>query len=59
MESNLATKFRRPKNQSIRTVTVWTNSAVVLCWLRDEGNYNVFVYENCIIKILSNNESIE
>lgn len=28
MESNLATKFRRPKNQNIRTVTVWTNSAV-------------------------------
>ena len=53
MAANLATKIKAAlKDLNIRSVTGWTDSTVVLHWLRDQGSYKVFV-ENRVKKILS------
>ena len=31
------------KDLNIRSLTTWTDSTVALHWLRDQGNYKVFV----------------
>ena len=53
MAANLATIIKAAlKDLNIRSVTGWTDSTVVLHWLRDQGSYKVFV-ENRVKKILS------
>ena len=53
MAAKLATNTKEAlKHFNIRSVTGWTDSIVVLYWLRDQGNYKVFV-ENRVKKILS------
>ena len=58
MATNLTTNIKAPlKDLSIRSVTGWTYSTVVLHWLRDQGSSKVLV-EKRVKKIL-NNEFIE
>ena len=53
MAANLATNIKAVlKDLCIRSDTGWTDSTVVLYWLRDQGSYKVFV-ENRVKKILS------
>ena len=53
MAANLATNIKAAlKDLNIRSVIGWTDSTVVLHWLRDQGSYKVFV-ENRVKKILS------
>ena len=53
MAVNLATNIKAAlKDLNIRSVLGWTDSIVVLHWLRDQGSYKVFV-ENRVKKILS------
>ena len=52
MAANLATNIKAAlKDLNIRLVTEWTDSTVVLHWLRNQGSYKVFV-ENRVKKIL-------
>ena len=43
------------KNQNVRSVTGWTDSTVVLCWLNRQGSYNQFV-RNRVNKILERDD---
>ena len=53
MARNLATNIDAAlKDLNIRSDKGWTNSTVVLHWLRDQGSYKVFV-ESRVKKILS------
>ena len=53
MAANLATNIKAAlKDLNIRSITEWTDSTVVLQWLRDQESYKVFV-ENRVKKILS------
>ena len=53
MAANLATNIKAAlKDLSIRSVIGWTDSTVVLHWLKDQGSYKVFE-ENRVKKILS------
>ena len=53
MAANLATNIKAAlKDLNIRSITGWTDSIVVLHWLRDQESYRIFV-ENKIKKILS------
>ena len=52
MATNLAANIREAlPSQNIRSVTCWTDSTVVLQWLKDKGRYKVFV-ANRVSKIL-------
>ena len=52
MSKNLGTKISEAlKNFNVRSVIGWTDCTVVLQWLTEKGNYNVFV-ANRVKKIL-------
>ena len=52
MAANPATNIKAAlKDLNIRSMTGWTDSTVVLHWLRKQGNYKVFV-ETRVKKIL-------
>ena len=52
MATNLAANIKEAlPSQNISSVTCWTDSTVVLQWLKDEGRYKVFV-ANRVRKIL-------
>ena len=52
MATNLAANIKVALPiQNIRSVTCWTDSTVVLQWLKDKGRYKVFV-TNRVSKIL-------
>ena len=52
MATNLAANIKEAlPSQNIRSVTCWTDSTVVLPWLKDKGRYKVFV-ANRVSKIL-------
>ena len=58
MAANLATNIKAAlENLNIRSATGWTDSTVVLHWLRDQGSYKVFVED--IVKKMSSHEFIE
>ena len=50
MGANLVQNVKPALTQSVRSVTVWTDSTVVLYWLNEKGNYRQFV-ENKVNKI--------
>ena len=53
MTANVATNLKAAlKDFNIRSVAGWTDSIVGLHWLRDQGNYIVFV-ENRVKKFLT------
>ena len=48
---NLMSKVKSAfKNQNVRPVTRWTDSTIVLYWLKGQGSYNQFV-QNRLNKI--------
>ena len=52
MATNLAANIKEAlPSQNIRSVTCWTDSTVVLPWLKDKGHCKVFV-ANRVSKIL-------
>ena len=50
MGANLVQNVKSALTQNVRSVTVWTDSTVVLYWLNEKGNYRQFV-ENKVNKI--------
>ena len=56
MACNLIPKVKSAlRNQNVRSVTGWTDSTVVLYWLKGQGSYNQFV-RNRVNKILERDD---
>ena len=56
MTCNLIPKVKSAlRNQNVRSVTGWTDSTVVLYWLKEQGSYNQFA-RNRVYKILERDD---
>ena len=56
MACNLISNMKSAlKNQNVRSVTGWTDSTVVLYWLKEQGSYNQFA-RNRVYKILERDD---
>ena len=55
MSASLSQNIKKSlNNQSVRNFWPWPESAVVLSWLKDKGEYKVFV-SNLVAKIREHN----
>ena len=56
MTCNMIPKVKSAlRNQNVRSVTGWTDSTVVLYWLKEQGSYNQFA-RNRVYKILERDD---